>query len=344
VKFGIQLNPQVSIEKQPQTLLPTLIEQARAADSVGFKAVSMGQHYNIPGYQRLHQVPLLARLSAELRECAVGTATTLLGLHHPVSIAKELATLDVMNQGRSFFSFGLGYRQQELDAFGLTRKLRFQRFAEGIDIIKRLWTEDDVSFSGREFVLRRVTIAPKPLQKPRPPIWIAANGDKSVCRAARIGDGWLIGPHSAIEELDGQAGLFRKSWAEAGKLPEAASLVIIRECFVATTREEAVEKARPYLEKLYRDIYVKWGQDEAMKNPDELKWSFERLARHRFVLGSPEDCIREIKEYEKTLGVAFMLVRFDWTPGLPQEDILAAIELFGREVIPHCNGEGGANA
>lgn len=344
MKFGIQLNPQVSIEKQPDTLLPALIEQARVADSVGFEAVSMGQHYNIPGYQRLHQVPLLARISAELRTCAVGTATTLLGLHHPVSIAKELATLDVMNQGRSFFSFGLGYRQQELDAFGLTKKLRFQRFVEGIDIIKRLWTEDDVSFSGRQFVLRGVTIAPKPLQKPRPPIWIAANGDKSVCRAARVGDGWLIGPHSAIEELEGQARLFRKSWTEAGKLPEAASLVIIRECFVAPSREEAVEKARPYLEKLYRDIYVKWGQDEAMENPDELKWNFERLARHRFLLGSPEDCIREISEYEKTLGVAFMLVRFDWTPGLPQEDILAAIELFGCEVIPHCNGEGGANA
>ncbi len=344
MKFGIQLNPQVSTEKQRGTLLPTLVEQVRVADSVGFEAVSMGQHYNIPGYQRLHQIPLLARLSAELRECAVGTATTLLGLHHPVSIAKELATLDVMNQGKSFFSFGLGYRQQELDAFGLTKKLRFQRFVEGIEIIKRLWTEDDVSFSGSEFNIRRVTIAPKPLQKPRPPIWIAANGDKSVCRAARIGDGWLIGPHSAIEELGGQARLFRKSWTEAGKLPEAPSLVIIRECFVAPSREEAVEKARPYLEKLYRDIYVKWGQDEAMENPEELKWSFNRLAHHRFLLGSPEDCIREIREYEKSLGVVLMLVRFDWTPGLPQESILAAIELFGREVIPHCNSKGDAKA
>lgn len=152
-----------------------------------------------------------------------------------------------------------------------------------------LLVADNLSLGG-------VTIAPKPLQKPRPPIWIAANGDKSVCRAARVGDGWLIGPHSAIEELEGQARLFRKSWTEAGKLPEAASLVIIRECFVAPSREEAVEKARPYLEKLYRDIYVKWGQDEAMENPDELKWNFERLARHRFLLGSPEDCIREISE------------------------------------------------
>ena len=72
MKFGIQLNPQVSIEKNQNALLTTLVEQVRVADSVGFGAVSMGQHYNIPGYQRLHQVPLLARLCAELRHCSIG--------------------------------------------------------------------------------------------------------------------------------------------------------------------------------------------------------------------------------------------------------------------------------
>lgn len=216
-----------------------------------------------------------------------------------------------MNNGRSFFSFGLGYRQQELGAFGLSKAQRFQRFVEGVEIVKRLWTEDHVSFQGREFFLRDVTIAPKPIQKPRPPIWIAANGDNGVRRAARIGHGWLIGPHSAIEELEGQLRLFRSAWKEAGKPARRASLVIIRECYVAPSREEAVEKARPCLERLYRDIYVKWGQDEAMENPRELKWSFDRLARHRFVLGSPVDCIAEIKAYENRLGIELMLVRFD---------------------------------
>jgi len=89
---------------------------------------------------------------------------------------------------------------------------------------------------------------------------------------------------------------------------------MVRECFVAPTQDEAVEKARPYLEKLYRDIYIKWGQDEAMSNPEELRWNFDRLARHRYVLGSPEDCLREIEQYQKTLGITLMLVRFGVTP------------------------------
>ena len=202
MKIGVQLNPQVSIAKSPESLMPTLIEQVRVADQSGFHAFSMGEHYNIPALQRVHQIPALARLCAEVKHCEVGTAVMLLGLRHPVTVANELATLDVINNGRSFAAFGLGYRDEELNAFNLNKAQRFQRFVEGIEIIKKLWTEDHVSFYGKEFRIKDVTVDPKPLQKPRPPIWIAANSDLAVERAARIGDDWIIGPHSAIEELE----------------------------------------------------------------------------------------------------------------------------------------------
>lgn len=314
--------------------MPTLIEQVRIADAVGFDGFSMGEHYNVPTLQRLHQVPALARLCAEVKRCAVGTAVTLLGLGHPVTVANELSSLDVVNGGKSFFCFGLGYREEELKAFNLTRSQRLRRFIEGVDIIKRLWTEDHVSFQGREFQLQDVTIDPKPVQKPRPRIWIAANSDKAVERAARIGDGWLIGPHSAIEELEHQVSVCRNAWTSVGK-PGLPAMPIIRETFVAPSKKEAIDKARPCLEQLYRHLYVKWRQNEAMTNPDELRWDFDRLSKNRFILGSPEDCIEQIEEYRKRLGTNYILVRFDWTPGLPQMDILASIELFGREVIRH---------
>ena len=182
--------------------------------------------------------------------------------------------------------------------------------------------------------MQDVTVDPKPLQKPRPPIWIAANSDKALKRAAKIGDGWLIGPHSAIEELERQVEICRRAWSSAGK-PGLPAMPIIRETFVAPTRREAVDKARPCLEQLYRNIYIKWKQNEAMTNPNELGWEFDRLARNRFILGSPDNCIEQIDEYRTRLGTDFILVRFDWTPGLPQKDILSSIELFGREVISH---------
>jgi alkanesulfonate monooxygenase SsuD/methylene tetrahydromethanopterin reductase-like flavin-dependent oxidoreductase (luciferase family) len=110
---------------------------------------------------------------------------------------------------------------------------------------------------------------------------------------------------------------------------------IIREAFVAPTRAEALEKARPCLEQLYRDVYVRWGQNEAMGNPDELSWDFDRLAHQRFILGSPVECIEQIQTYQQELGTTSMFVRFDWTPGLGQADVLAAMRLFGEQVLPH---------
>ena len=235
MNFCLQLNPQVAIDKPAASLLPTLIEQVRIADAVGFDAFSMGDHYNIPGLQRLNQVPTLARLGAEAKNCAVGTAVMLLGLRHPVTVASELASLDVLSGGKSFAAFGLGYRDEELDAFNLTKKQRFVRFVEGVEIIKKLWTEDRDSYDGEAFKLKDVSVDPKPLQKPRPPIWIAANTDAAVRRAAQIGDGWMIGPHSAIDELQRQVELLRMAWSGAGK-PLKPAIPIIRETFVAKTR------------------------------------------------------------------------------------------------------------
>ena len=332
MKFCLQLNPQVAIEKPALGLMPTLIEQARVAADVGFDAISMGDHYNIPGLQRLNQIPALARLCAEAKGCAVGTAVTLLGLRHPVTVASELASLDVINGGRSFAAFGLGYRDEELKAFNLTKKQRYQRFVEGVEIVKKLWTEDHVSFTGEAFTLADVSVDPKPLQKPRPPIWIAANTDAAVKRAATLGDGWMIGPHSAIDELERQVELCRQSWSAAGK-PGRPETPMIRETFVAGSKRAAVEKARPCLEQLYRSIYVKWKQNEAMNDPGELGWAFDKLARGRFILGSPAECIDQIHEYEERLGIAYLLPRFDWTPGLPQDQITASMRMFGEQVI-----------
>ncbi len=126
--------------------------------------------------------------------------------------------------------------------------------------------------------------------------------------------------------------LFRQAWANHGKAG-TPDLPIIRETFVARDHAEAVKKSRPCLEELYGSIYIKWKQNEAMSDPNELSWNFDRLAKNRFILGSPEECIEQIKEYEERLGATYMLVRFDWTPGLPQEDILRSMRLFGEKVI-----------
>jgi alkanesulfonate monooxygenase SsuD/methylene tetrahydromethanopterin reductase-like flavin-dependent oxidoreductase (luciferase family) len=112
----------------------------------------------------------------------------ILPLHKPLDIAESLATMDVMSGGKVIFSAGLGYRDVESLAFGTVARDRVRRFEENLVAIKRLWTEDYVDMLGSHFELRGASISVRPVQKPHPPVWIAANADVAIRRAARLGD------------------------------------------------------------------------------------------------------------------------------------------------------------
>jgi alkanesulfonate monooxygenase SsuD/methylene tetrahydromethanopterin reductase-like flavin-dependent oxidoreductase (luciferase family) len=162
--------------------------QVRLADQLGFSDLLTGMHYAAAPLQQYQLIPLLARLMAETERMRIITGIILLSLHKPLDIAEQLATLDVMSGGRLVFGAGVGYREVEFKAFGTTLAERAQRLEENLEAIKRLWTEDNVSMKGSHFELDRATASLKPVQKPRPPIWLGANADVAVRRAARVAD------------------------------------------------------------------------------------------------------------------------------------------------------------
>ncbi len=135
----------------------------------------------------------------------------------------------------------------EFKAFGTTLKQAGRRFEENLDAIKRLWTEDFVTMSGSHFTLDGANCTVKPVQKPMPPIWIGANADIGIRRAARMADAWFINPHNTLATLDRQMDLYRRELDRCGK-PFPAELPMMRETFIARSREEAIRLARPALE------------------------------------------------------------------------------------------------
>ena len=156
----------------------------------------------------------------------------LLPLYNPVDLAELVASMDVMTEGRFILGVGLGYRDMEYQAFGMTAGERVPRFLEILNVMKRLWTEDEVTFEGRFFRLHKATMTIRPVQKPYPPIWIAANADSAVKRAARLGHVWVANPHSHISILERQVRLYRDTISEAGgELPE--DLPLMKEMYVA---------------------------------------------------------------------------------------------------------------
>jgi len=331
MKFGLLVSKQHPPGVSMVERFREHIEQVRAARQAGFDLIVMGQHYLSTPFQEIQTLPSLARLAAEAGTMRVGATVLLLPLLNPVDVAEQVATMDVICEGRFICGLGLGYRDEEYEAFGVRRQERVARFQEGLQVVKRLWTEEEVTHRGRFLQLTKARMALKPVQKPHPPIWFAANNDSAVERAARLADAWVINPHAKLAVLEHQMGLYRKALQEAGK-PFPAELPMIKELYVAPDRRAAIAECRPFLEAKYQ-AYASWGQDKALPQEDSFDLAFEELVRDRFIIGDPEDCRRELRRYADGLGVNCFIFRIQW-PGMEQAKVLRTIDLLAEHVIP----------
>lgn len=339
IRFGLVVMPQNPRSDDPIERFRECVEQTRLARDVGFDAICSGHHYLSPPYQTLQNLPLLSRLAADSGKMRLITGVLLLPLLNPVQVAEELATLDVICEGRLIFGIGMGYREVEFEAFGIDRRDLVARTLESLKLIKRLWSEDGISFEGRFFKLHDATCTIRPVQRPHPPIWLGGNADASVSRAARHGYAWMINPHAPLPALQRQWRLYRETLAAAGH-PLPAMRPTLLELHVGTSAEEAVAAARPYLAAKY-GAYAQWGQDKVMPEGGNLRVDFEQLARDRFVLGDPATVIEELERRIAGLESDFLICRVGWA-GMENRQQLRAIELMGAHVLPYFRRKYGA--
>lgn len=302
---------------------------ARHAESVGFDYVTMGQHFLTAPLQQLQALPVLARLIPETSRMRL-VPTLLAPLYNPVYLAETLATMDVLSDGRITVSLALGYRDQEYAAFGVQRKERVARMQAMISTLRQLWSGDEVTRSDPWWTLDKATVTLRPVQRPHPPIWIAANSDAAVARAARLGLSWNINSHSDRATISRQTELYRLTTQAAGHDPNIA-LPLERELYCGRTNRDAFEEAEPFLASKYC-TYSQWGQHKALPNNDDFTVPLRDLSRDRFIIGDPEHCIREIHRYLR-LGVDCMHFRMNW-PGMPLQLAMDSMSRFAELVIP----------
>lgn len=325
MRFGIFLSAQHPAGDDPSVRLAEHLEQVRFVREAGFQSIFAGQHFLPAPFQMLQPMPLLGRLAAEAGDMRVGAGILLLPLLNPVQVAEEAATLDIVTGGRFILGVGLGYRAEEDAAFGLYEK-RVRVFREKLDVVTRLLEGEAVTAKGHGYELDAARLELRPVQRPRPPLWLAANNDSAVRRAARLADTWFVNPHASVAEVGRQLELFR---AERGSAPD--ELPMMREACVAPTDEEALEIARPYLAPKYA-AYVDWGQSDVLPPTDTLRREWEELRAGRFLIGSPETVAGQVRALQ-SIGVTELVVRAQW-PGLPQRDTLRTLELLAGEVVP----------
>ena len=331
MKFGLSLSGLLQHSRDGDMVqrFADVLHLVRVARDLGFDYIYAGQHYLSHPFQMLQPLASLARISAETGEMDM-LSTVLVPLQNPVQMAEDVATLDVLTNGRIIVNAALGYRDEEYEAFGVTREDRIARMFETLRLVRLLWAGGEVTFDGRFTKVTDVHIGVLPVQRPHPRVWIAANGDGMVRRIARNGETWYLNPHAPFETLARQVALYRTERAEHGH-PPADALPMSRETFVAPTRAQAVATARPYLEGKYR-AYAAWGQDKALPGDEDFTVPFEELSAGRFIIGSPDDAIADLQRFAD-VGVTHASLRFGW-PGTPRDVVEGAIRLAAREVLP----------
>ncbi|MFZ8898299.1 MAG: LLM class flavin-dependent oxidoreductase [Alphaproteobacteria bacterium] len=308
-------------------------EQARLADTLGFDTLMKGSHYSAYPLLDFQQVPFLSRIMAEAPNLRLCAGIVLLPLHKPLDVAETFANIDVMSGGKLIFGVGVGYREVEFQAFGTTMKGAGQRLEENLEAVKRLWTEEKVTMQGSHFNLIDASCPVKPLQKPMPPIWVGANADKAIIRAARVADAWFVNPHNRIDTIARQMDVYKKALEDAGKSDLPEDFPMMREVVVARSREEAMRMAEPFLKAKY-DAYHEWGQDKVMpKGDDNLGLIFDELVKDRFLFGSPEEVSNQIIDIVRNFGVNHFVFGVQF-PGMPQSMVLDQMQLLAEEVFP----------
>ena len=332
MKLGIYLNSQHPYDRDPARCWAETLEQVRLIRKLGFDSLWGGEHHITPGFHYFPLMSMMQRLAAETEGTMnLGTNIVLLPLHNPVEMAEIGAFLDVISGGKFMLGVGLGYRPEEFQAFGVNIKQRVSRMAEGVEIIRRLWSETNVTHKGRYWQFENATIGPPPLQKPRPPILIAAQVEESLKRAAQIADGWCAVSSTTLEETAKDAAIYKKARADAG-LPPAEHIVRLYEVACAPDEETALQRAAPFVLEKYA-AYTSWGLlGVNLNKSDAPEAQLKQLGANRFGIGSPAH-VTEALMAQHRLGINHLTMRVSW-PGMKQDDILAGIELLGREVLP----------
>ena len=290
MEFGIWVwSNQVPVGEDLAGRVPNILRWAREAEALGYKHLSIGHHYVAHPYQALQPIPTLARLAGETQSIRL-CATILFSLHRPVELAEQLATLDILSGGRVTVCAGPGYREQEFAAFDIDPKTKVSRTIECLEAVRRLWTEEAVTFEGRRFRLDDVHATTKPLQKPHPPLWMAANADVAVERAARLGIPWFVNPHADYDTIARQVALYRKAAREAGH-PADIALPVMRELYCAETTEQALLEAAPYVGAKYA-AYADWGQDKTISPTEDFRREFAKPHRGTVYHWEPRRLLR----------------------------------------------------
>ena len=305
-----------------------IIDQIVWGEENGFDDIWLSEHHFIEDGYSPSLLPIAAAIASRTKKIHIGTSVVLLPFHNPVRMAEDAATVDVISGGRFELGVGVGYKVEEFESFAISSKERGARTNEGLEIIRRLWEGETLTFEGKYYTVTKAKLTPEPIQQPRPPIWVGGFTPPALRRAAKYGDGYIgVGPLKEAYER------YVAALEKVGKSTTDIRLAggyfwLIPSEDPDKTWNEAAEHVRYQV-----NAYAEWSEKAGMplfpKVPDTDALRESGL----FQVVDVDTCIQMIRDYALETPLTHY---YSWTlpPGLPASWIQPHLELFTSKVIP----------
>lgn len=336
MKFGIGLFSMQSHEELSYShpdLYKNTIEQVQLSEDVGFDSAWISEHHFLEDGYCPSPAVIAGALAAVTDKIRIGSSGIILPLHNPIRVAEDASVVDNISNGRFDLGVVLGYRKEEYEGMGIAMIQRASRMDEGLEVLEKAFSGETFSYEGKRHSFENMTLTPKPVQNPIP-IYIGAFEEPAIRRAGRFGYPLLIGPGRTVDMVRDTLGYYNDEAEKAGKDPSAVEHILLRETFVADDKDEAIEGGNKYIISMYKYYFTlgvkMFVRGQQLKDLDDPL--FEHLAEERFIIGTPEDCVKEIEMYRDELGIDYISHRMVF-PQAPHEVISGLIETFGEQVI-----------
>jgi alkanesulfonate monooxygenase SsuD/methylene tetrahydromethanopterin reductase-like flavin-dependent oxidoreductase (luciferase family) len=329
--------------RTPNELLQHIMEEAILADELGFHSAWIGEHhFNLFGVCPSPQL-FLANLAARTRRLRLAPAVTLLPCRHPLQAAEEFALLDLLSEGRVDFAAGRGYDRREYEAFGAPFERSADIFREGLDIVRRAWTEESFACDGQFYRIPDVSASPRPVQQPHPPIYVACFSKPTTAMAVTSGFNIIFAPSAAAMMFGSiQEGTTRfKDMAAANGRPDSGGMCSYF-IHVCQDRRE-VQTAKETLIRYFRSILPAFPSDPAT-TPSHLAYFLdivkrlqamrpEDLTSKSMIFGEPDYCVEHRRQLAAA-GIREVILYFNFGCRGHQA-VRQNMRFFAREVLPH---------
>jgi probable F420-dependent oxidoreductase len=308
-----------------------LLEQIELAEELGFECFWFTEHHLMRyGGPCPNPASLIAVAAARTSKMRLGCSVSVIPLRHPVHIAEDYAVADAISGGRLEFGMGVGNNPREYQVFGVPFEEGRERFDEATEVILGLWGQERFSHKGRFWDFEDVTIYPRPVQQPHPPIWIAGLSEASLSRAGRNGHNIMTVAHARRpEETRPGVTAWRKNLAEAGYAPSERQCLIHLRGYVGEESKRAQQVGQEAI-ACYTELSA-LGLNRPT-SPDQLDWE-KMLQQGRNVYGNPDQCIEALRHTTEHFDFDICGMQFSFG-GLPHAEVVKSMRLFAREVLP----------